>query len=154
MLVEIRSLSEGELASCFGALEWPLFRVHPQMIEKVVPFAEHHSTEGAFEYLDTAFCGGILIAVDKEVPSARYFPLVDSKAIQIEVAPRDDLYSDVGRHLLAHSKIRNLVGGHEGSCDRLVLLFSNAYLGSRVGRIVDDGIAWLIVIPSRVGLSS
>lgn len=92
------------------------------MIEKVVPFAEHHSAEGAFEYLDIAFCGGILVAVDKEVPSARYFPLVNPEAIQIEVLFRDDLYSDVGRHLLPQSIVRDLVGGHVSFCNCMVLL--------------------------------
>jgi len=58
VLVEVGTLGEGELTAKLRALVEPLSRVNAQMIENVVPLAEHHSAEGST--LTLRFVTGIL----------------------------------------------------------------------------------------------
>ena len=103
---QVGFLSETLIAARSLADEGTLTRVHPQVVEEVVPLAEKHlaATLIALEYLYLAHGSWVLVAVDTE-GSSRGNRLFNFNCVKVKVF--STLYVDLSifRHLILHVNV-------------------------------------------------
>ncbi len=117
VLGQICLLSERLVTSCLFADEGSFTRMHTQMVEKVMPLSEEHSTVGVItlKNFDLSHCAGVLVSDNSELSSVGHC-LIDLDWVHVEAGALLDVDFGVLGHCLRDLVIRQLIALYNHRC--------------------------------------
>ena len=113
MLVKICFLSKRLSTKGFRTQKWAFSRVHPQMIEKIMPFPEKHFTVAkvTFKQFDVSLRPRVLVLKNSKLSRWRNL-LLNFDCVKVEIGTVLDLYFSSSWNFVSNCCFFNLITGH------------------------------------------